>query len=239
MSHRPSWNDVRVVQAMLSLTAEALKDPKTTHIIFGTESCIPIAPLSAVRLETGKSYMAYYGKDGCTRFDERDVWDVVRQYVPLDAIHKALPGWCVLSRSAAQDILDMPQKHLGGNELWTAFKDCWAPEEAFFPTALALLGHLPATINKSMTYAEWDSRARNQKDRAHPKVWDTEFCKDLVTRLRKDHGCFVLRKVRRRITLTDWQRAIDTDIANDVETKKRNNDGVNQNHQLQKKQKPL
>jgi hypothetical protein len=209
ISHRPSWNDVRIVKAMLSLIEEALKDPKMTHVVFGTESCIPICPLDQVHMENGKSYVSFYGKSRATRFDERDVWDALRQHVPLDAIHKALPGWCTLAREHAQRILDMPAMELEGKDLWPAFESCWAPEEAFFPTALALLGLLSETRCKSLTYAEWGThQSRVPLDKAHPKDWDSEFDGDLVESLRRTHGCIILRKLRFPVELSHWRHAV-------------------------------
>lgn len=52
-THRPNWNDIRIVRAILSLLEAALSDEKTTHILLCTESCIPIATL----LETGRSVL--------------------------------------------------------------------------------------------------------------------------------------------------------------------------------------
>ena len=129
--------------------------------------------------------------------------------VPADAIHKALPGWIVLCRHHARAILDVPDKYLGGKTLTTAFKDCWAPEEAFFPTALALLGLLTETTRKSTTFAEWDTRAANHKARAHPLSWDGRFGPDLVRRIREEHGCIILRKMAHRVHLEDWKRCLD------------------------------
>jgi hypothetical protein len=209
ISHNPNWNDVRVVHAMLSLVEEALKNSKVTHIIFGTESCLPICPLHEVELKIGTSYVNYYGKESCTRFDERDVWDVLKQFVPLQAIHKAIPGWCCLCRSHAQSILDLPKDHLEGQQLYDAFIDCWAPEEAFFPTALSLLGLLVETENKALTYAEWNDRAKNHQDRARPRVWDSRFGQDLVQQIRQDHECIILRKVKREVPLRAWIEAIE------------------------------
>ena len=209
ITHRPNWNDVRVVKAMLSLMEDALKDKRTTHIVFGTESCIPICPLDQVHIEHGKSYVSYYGKSHATRFDERDVWGPLRQHIPLDAIHKALPGWCTLARDHAQMILDMPAKELEGKDLWPAFESCWAPEEAFFPTALALLGLLSETRCKSFTYAEWGTqRTRTPLDKAHPKTWDHEFDGKLVAFLRSTHDCIILRKVKSPVELRDWRLAV-------------------------------
>ena len=45
ITHRPNWNDVRIVRAILSLLEAALSDDKTTHILLCTESCIPVATL--------------------------------------------------------------------------------------------------------------------------------------------------------------------------------------------------
>ncbi|KAL7529091.1 hypothetical protein ACHAWF_002835 [Thalassiosira exigua] len=48
LTHRPNWNDVRVVRAMLSLLDAALGDEETTHVLFCTESCVPVATLKEV-----------------------------------------------------------------------------------------------------------------------------------------------------------------------------------------------
>jgi hypothetical protein len=153
--------------------------------------------------------MPYYGKDQATRFDERDVWDVLRQHMPLDSIHKSLPGWCTLSKEHAKKILAMPAQELGGKDLWKAFDECWAPEEAFFPTALALLGLLDETERKSLTYAEWNTeRTKRPEDKAHPKTWDHELDAHLVTSLRRDHGSMILRKIKFPIPVSRWRDVV-------------------------------
>ena len=53
VTHRPNWNDVRIVRAILSLLEAALRDDKTTHILLCTESCIPVATL----VEVGRSVL--------------------------------------------------------------------------------------------------------------------------------------------------------------------------------------
>ncbi len=45
VSHRPNWNDVRIVRAILSLLETALRDKRTTHVLLCTESCVPVATL--------------------------------------------------------------------------------------------------------------------------------------------------------------------------------------------------
>jgi hypothetical protein len=206
ISHKPNWNDVRVVKAMLSLAQEAFKDERVTHVYFGTESCIPIVtlPQALASLESGKSYLQYYEKSQATRFEERECWSPVEQHVPSDAIYKALPGWCVLSRPHVQAILDIPC------DLPQAFEKCWAPEEVYFATALSLLGLLndEEVENKSLVHAEWNERAKNHQDRAHPREYSTEqFDEGLVEHVKRK-GCIVMRKVKRRMPLSLWKRVV-------------------------------
>lgn len=209
VSHRPEWNDIRIVQAMLSLLKETMKDKRVTHIVFGTESCLPIVNLSDIQLDPSKSYLPYFGRRQASRFDERRCWNAVESNIVSDAIYKALPGWCTLSRKHAQDILDLPEKHLAGKDLWPAFSNCWAPEECFFPTALALLGHLPQdVVPRTLTYAEWNFRAHNERDRAHPRVFDDEWNAGLLQDLRRQHGCYFIRKIKYPMSLSRWEEAV-------------------------------
>lgn len=101
LSHRPNWNDVRIIRAMLSLLEAALSDDKTTHILFCTESCVPVVTLREAALsllldkpcvwkendsiatteasllgvaDWDKSYIDCYDRNNsrCSRFDERE-----------------------------------------------------------------------------------------------------------------------------------------------------------------------
>jgi hypothetical protein len=102
ITHRPSWNDVRIIRAMLSLLEAALCDERTTHILFCTESCIPVVTLKEAarsilldepcvweeiqggnsdqptvaqeRVNWDKSYVDCYDRSSqrCSRYDERE-----------------------------------------------------------------------------------------------------------------------------------------------------------------------
>ena len=134
ITHRPNWNDVRIVRAILSLLEAALSDDKTTHILLCTESCIPVATLVETarsvlldeaciweeegedvdqkkkssgesdmitrqkkqckrnnELNWDQSYVDCYDRKSsrCTRFDEHNCWDILKDSVPGEAIHKA------------------------------------------------------------------------------------------------------------------------------------------------------
>jgi len=222
-SYRPDWNDVRVVRAMLALLAEALGDARTTHVLFCTESCLPVASLEEVaRVVVGgedddlfypqRSFVDMYGRGSprATRFDERGCWDALQDAVPLDAVRKALPGWCLLSRRHARGVLDLPDR-LGGQDLWPAFERVWAPEEVYFPTCLALLGFTSGdeVVRRPLTYAEWNERAKNHSDRAHPLTFDVSFDARLVRYVREEQGCLFLRKVKRSISVRRWEDSVD------------------------------
>mmetsp|Transcript_24896 Transcript_24896/g.25340 ORF Transcript_24896/g.25340 Transcript_24896/m.25340 type:complete len:241 (+) Transcript_24896:715-1437(+) len=209
---------------MLALAQQALKDKRTTHILFCTESCIPITTLNeaAIRLNSPSSISgninlmdrsfvdAYDGKSSrCTRFDELSCWEKLQHVIPRDAIHKALPGWCLLSTKHARSIVDIPKCDLGGKELWPVFEDVWAPEEMFFPTVLALLGYLPGPEVElsALTYSEWPTRAKNPKDRAHPYTYDNHFSQKLVAEIRES-GCLFMRKLKYPLDVDLWKNIV-------------------------------
>mmetsp|Transcript_32990 Transcript_32990/g.69426 ORF Transcript_32990/g.69426 Transcript_32990/m.69426 type:complete len:554 (-) Transcript_32990:32-1693(-) len=241
ISHRPNWNDVRIVRAMLSLLEAALRDEQTTHVLLCTESCIPVATLKETarsilldeichweetkdgnsrdnqkaqqrhnkqRLNWNRSYVDCYDRNSsrCTRFDEHNCWDILRNSVPRETVYKALPGWCLLSRKHAQSILNIPVQ-LEGLNLWPAFERVWAPEEVFIPTALALGGHMDEVSRRSLTHSQWDERAANHKDRAHPLSYDGCFDDKIVARVRRD-GCLFLRKMKRSLDVSIWEQIV-------------------------------
>jgi len=216
VSHDPNWNDIKIVQAMLSLIQFALKEKDITHIMFVTESCIPIAPLESLasllrRYGTDEdcccSFLDYYSRESprCTRFDEHACFHI--EGLPTSAIYKALPGWCLLSKKHAELVINLPDK-LAGKELYPLFKSVWAPEEVFFPTALSLVGTLPGSevVQRSIMWAKWDERAKGSQ-RAHPIVYDGNFGEKLVTRARNE-GYMFMRKFKQKLNVVDWERII-------------------------------
>ncbi|KAL7529128.1 hypothetical protein ACHAXR_002806 [Thalassiosira sp. AJA248-18] len=262
ISHRPNWNDVRIVRAIISLLEAALRDELTTHILLCTESCIPVATLAETarsvlldefcpwdemkdghvgemkqgsqqrrmcnqrRVDWNRSYVDCYDRNSsrCTRFDEREFavvhddilvtfclwhyncWGILKDSVPGETIFKALPGWCLLSRKHAQSILDIPSQ-LEGSNLWPAFERVWAPEEVFIPTALAICGHMDEVSQRALTHSQWDERAANHKDRAHPLSYDGCFDDGLVSRVRRD-GCLFLRKIKTPLDVNVWEQIV-------------------------------
>jgi len=113
----------------------------------------------------------------------------------------------------------------GDDGLWRMFQNVWAPEEVFFPTALALCGHDVSSsssrgnncttsnddgdiVHRSLMHAKWDHRATNEKDRAHPLVYDELFSQELVERIRNEEGCVFMRKLIQPLALGTWEKIV-------------------------------
>jgi hypothetical protein len=75
------------------------------------------------------------------------------------------------------------------------------------PTALAICGNMEEVSRRALTYCHWDTRASNQKDRAHPICYDGYFDDTLVSRAR-DNGCLFLRKMKRPLNLSVWEQIV-------------------------------
>lgn len=211
-SFRPNWNDIRIVQAMLELSRHALNNENVTHVMFITESCIPICTLDEMyedlqKVGPTKSFLRAYNRESvdCTRFDELQCFGAVKNVPPM-AVHKVLPGWCLLCRDHIRKILNL-KKDLG-QDLYPAFANVWAPEEVFFPTCLALLGVLPGenVVRRAAMWARWDENARG-KDKAHPLVYDNYFGSDLIREARNE-GCWFMRKFKRPLNAQLWESIV-------------------------------
>lgn len=212
ISHNPNWNDYRIIKAMLSLAEYAIqKEPQTTHLMMVTESCIPIGTLADIANVIYKhgvecSFLDCYGRDShkCTRYDEHTCFNI--KGIPKDAIYKALPGWALFSRSHIDEIMDISDR-LSGKELYPLFKNVWAPEEVYFPTALALLGKLEDyVVRKSLMWSKWDESLKN-KDRAHPILYDGKFSKALIDDV-YSQGFLFMRKFKYKLDSCEWKRIV-------------------------------
>ena len=232
---------------MLLLLSEALStlpnEEPAQFIYLGTESCIPIVPFSKAADVMWNSGGKTGTSDMCARsfisawpsdppmhsllrrpdkFEESSQFGAVKNDTfPADAVWKALPGWIVLSRQHAQAIVNL-EPQVGG-QLWPAFEDCFAPEEIFFPSLLALAGFTPdpdadarlvhssssaaaaaaapslsaaPVICRSLVFAEYPTSGEN---RANPIAWDSSFDHHMLYR-RREEGYIFARKFKEPLT---------------------------------------
>lgn len=215
-TYAPGWNDVGVARAMLSLlecTAEDQAPPHgpATHVHFATESCLPASTLRSLagHFRTnglGRSYVDHYSVHSANRFEELECFAPLHRHLPADCARKSLPGWITLSRAHVRSILSCTEG-LRPLDLAGAFGGCWAPEEMFFATVLALAGaDLEGDVREGLTHAVWNENARGE-DRAHPIVYDGMDLCDLIRMVRKK-GRFFVRKVTRGTIGRHWEQAV-------------------------------
>ena len=113
--------------------------------------------------------------------------------------------------------MNLPQSLFNSSskeEFYPIFKNVWAPEEVFLPTALALTGDLPSSdiIQKPLTYSLWDKQySKHHKERAHPKVFDntpftTQFVKNI--RFHSSNQYLFMRKWKKPLNLTLWSNVV-------------------------------
>lgn len=175
--------DGRAFQHFVFATESCL--PLTTLRAAG-EALLPPESGGGVR---GSSWLDAY-RVPRDRFDADAAFTAVDPaVVPRAAVCKCLPGWIAVQRAHAEEVVALTAllggwgDEGGGEGLrWSerrppateprALLDAWvgvhAPEEVFFPTALALLGYLrtddgDGVVRRSVCFAEWP-----RIDAAHP-----------------------------------------------------------------------
>lgn len=209
--------------------------PPVDRFIFVSESCLPVATLDEVEValfgprkpvgnDDSENHM---GED----FNKKDVqslynkswinarstpnngysrqlqWDEIRPTdIPQNLIWKA-DQWIVLTRSHAEAVASMPSRYLNGRYLWTAFRNCRASDEIYFPTALSILGILQRGSNneevddsskgescagkeirrRKITYCDWSMGAKN------PAAYTLKDWRGVAEKARNE-GCLFARK---------------------------------------------
>lgn len=121
-SFDPEWNSVEVTQAMLATMELGLnyrqrigdEECKCECFIFGTESCIPIRSVhecgrmifpAESSSEIMKSWLSAYNTPESTWERGNCFLSIDSNVIPKEAIWKSLPGWILLSRRHAEEIL--------------------------------------------------------------------------------------------------------------------------------------
>lgn len=178
------WAGVSIVRATLALLKAAVDDGKFTHFLLVSESCVPVRPFE----ELSRSLTL----DPRTRMfvkswhDERKHNILRAQRVEnLKEIRKELAHfqaqWMCLSREDADLICE--------NDLTESFENCFAPDEFYFATALAVLGRPPlhSVANRHLTWTDWSAI-----EKKHPGEF-TLVTPLLAARI-AESGCFFARK---------------------------------------------
>eukprot|EP00850_Spirogloea_muscicola_P011226 SM000069S20663 [mRNA] locus=s69:8210:10821:- [translate_table: standard] len=165
------WGDLDVVEAELRLLAVALLDPRNTHFLLLSESCIPIRGFDyaydyLLGAETSfvDSYIDY-GPHGAGRYHERDMLPEVRK-----SDWRKGSQWFALQRRHAKAVV--ADRKIFSKFRWDCKNHpsyhCYA-DEHYIQTFL----HMTAAAeisNFSVTFADWSARSW------HPKSFALEDC---------------------------------------------------------------
>jgi len=245
VTFQPEWNSPEVIRAMLAILGEALDhDAGAGRFVFGTESCIPIYPLSVVAEQLYAEDVSWLN----TRDTPASNWENGAQFMSVDqtmipqkAVWKTIPGWMMLNRRHAAEIVNL--QACVGDDLVRAWgpagqhregRGVFAPEEMFFSTMLAILGYLrkggggvsstAAAVaggaaasgkdqvrRRMVTFAAW-ARAGEP----NPITYE-QLTPKMLADFRKD-GCLFARKfAKNSVTLATWRSLVcaptDTDAA--------------------------
>ena len=166
--------------------------------------------------------------------------------IPSTYVWKCIPGWMMLNRRHAVEIIQMEK--IAGADLVPAWgkgqwhesgTGVWAPEEVYFPTMLALLGYLrdsgesngsDQVMRRKVTYAEFAKRGD-----ANPITY-TELNASLLRKFRGntnnnyEQGSVFARKFAGSVSLNRWkQLIINNDHDNGIDKKRKINDSSTSN----------
>ena len=188
----PEWGSIDLVHAMVALLRAALGAPSITHVIFLSETCVPLyaARDTARRLAAGQSWMD-------VRARPNNGYSALRQFSKAQCTARVLKAdqWVLLSRAHAQAVVDvydtMPDLRL--------FRHVKASDEIFVPTALQLLhAHQPGLKQQKAVYVDWSLSCK------HPRTFAHHECVPAMARARY-LGCLFLRKVEAPATHAVWR----------------------------------
>jgi len=162
------YGDISLVHAQNLLIKEALKDKSITHIIFLSNSCIPVKSFDHVYnfLDINKSYF--------NKSPDHQVFpkcDSIKKYVSETNIKKGAQ-WCILNRKHAEVIVNNEQ-------YLDYFKDICAADENVYITTLYdqnLSNELILTNNISLnatTFINWSDMDYKYIDHEGLKTYNT------------------------------------------------------------------
>lgn len=221
---KPEWNSPEVIRAMLAILGEAVpnQELRAGRFVFGTESCIPIHTLDAVGDALFKEDVSWLNSfdAGKTNWETGACFrSVDPAVIPPRAVWKTIPGWMMLNRRHAAEIVNLQAcigddlvRAWGPGGPWREGRGVWAPEEVFFSTMLALLGYLrkggaDEVRRRTVTYAAW---ARDGE--ANP-IFHNRLTPSLLAEFRQT-GCLFARKFARgSVSLSEWRALICSNSA--------------------------
>ena len=225
-TYHPEWNSPEVVRAMLATLTEAIKDESCGRFVFGTETCLPMYTLQ----ETGKILFKEDISWLQARKTPESQWEsaacflsVDQSIIPQKNVWKALPGWIMLTRRHAVEIVRLPTlvnadliAAWGPGGQWSERKGgVFAPEEVYFATNLSILGYLrdngkndmkrtgDEVYRQRVTWAQWKKHGD-----ANPITY-SDFSVDIIRKFRSEGAVFARKFDKSSCNAQKWLNVIN------------------------------
>lgn len=153
-----AYGDISIVAAQTRLLESALQDPEVHHMIFLSQSCIPLKSFDVIynHLNPEKSYFTQELQTAC--FPRCNSVPLDKKYIQKQY------QWCILNRKHAQLMVDH-------QEYMTWFQSIFAPDEHCYLTNLYVHGlegeAVLANGKLSTTFVNWE-----EEDASRPKLYD-------------------------------------------------------------------
>ena len=232
-TYRPEWNSPEVVRAMLAILSDAVKDDSCGRFVFGTETCLPMYKLQdagKLLFKEDKSWLQAR-KTPESQWESAACFQSVDQsIIPQKYVWKSLPGWIMLTRKHAIEIVRLPAlvnadliAAWGPGGQWNERKGgVFAPEEVYFATNLSMLGYLrdnsgqqklsDQVIRQRVTWAQWKRHGD-----ANPITY-SDFSFDLVKQFRLEGAIFARKFDQNSCNSQKWLNIMNKlDKKNDEE----------------------
>jgi hypothetical protein len=158
-SIKTEYGTISIVAAQTRLLEYALRDPEVQHMIFLSQSCIPLKSFETIYnyLNPEKSYFTHEKQQAC--FPRCDSVVLEKKYIQKQY------QWCILNRKHAQLMVDH-------QEYMKWFETIFAPDEHCYLTNLfvhGLEGEIVLASSKTgTTFVNWEDETATR-----PKTYDS------------------------------------------------------------------
>jgi len=148
--HETAWGTISLVKASLALLRRALEDESLTHFVLLSESCVPIRPLSEMLRHLRLNPRSRFGWKSLGKCG--DLQQARAAHLPQ------VPSGCWCFQQQWWLLERMAAEWVARADYTEVFAGMPIPDEAYFGTALSLLGYPveDRVVNKEITWTHWE-----------------------------------------------------------------------------------
>jgi hypothetical protein len=185
-----NWGTISIVQAMIKLLQESLKNDQLKHFVFLSGNCVPLYDyihvcdsISNYEKSSFKLYENVNRKERIKKYENEFRNSILRH-----------SQWCILTRHDAEKLCY--------NDLTTHFKNVTIPDETYFGTVLNYFG---IEINDTVTTCvNWSKFTKHNKGRS-PHEYKHVNSELIHSYIEAFPNALFLRKISHSVTNVPYQ----------------------------------